>query len=122
MEKKDFSVVVPVFNSEKTLAELYVRTEKFFASKQRSFQMIFVDDGSSDKSWETLLAIKKQHPATVTIVKLTRNYGQHNALFCGLTFVNSSFVITIDDDLQTPPEEIEKLISNHEATGADLVY
>lgn len=122
MEKTDFSVVVPVFNSEKTLEELYLRTQKFFESIHKSFRMIFVDDGSSDKSWEVLSRLKTQHPSTIIAVKLTKNYGQHNALFCGLTFVKSDFVITIDDDLQTPPEEIKKLLSCYDETGADLVY
>ncbi len=118
----NFSVVVPVFNSEKTLEELYLRTEKFFAAKQKFFQFIFVDDGSSDKSWDVISSLKKQFPETITAVKLSKNYGQHNALFCGLTFVKGAQVITIDDDLQTPPEEIEKLLNCHESTGADLVY
>lgn len=122
MEKTDFSVVVPVYNSEKTLEELYLRTEKFFFSKQKSFQLIFVDDGSADNSWWVIAALKKKYPETITGVKLSRNYGQHNALFCGLTFVKGAQVITLDDDLQTPPEEIEKLLNTYDETGADLVY
>ena len=122
MDKKDFSIVVPVYYSEKTLAELYLRIEKYFTKKQKSFVVIFVDDGSADKSWEVLLTLKKKNPHTVTAVKLTQNYGQHNALFCGLTFVKGEWVITIDDDLQTPPEEIEKLLLTQENTGAELVY
>ncbi len=122
MDNKDFSVLVPVYNSEKTLEELYLRTEKFFLSKQKSFQFIFVDDGSSDKSWEVIQTLKKKYPETITAIKLSKNYGQHNALYCGLTFVKGAQVVTIDDDLQTPPEEIEKLLQIHETTGADLVY
>ena len=122
MDKKDFSIVVPVYNSEKTLKELYQRIEKFFAKKQKSFEVIFVDDGSADKSWEVLSLLKKQNPQTITGIKLTQNYGQHNALFCGLTFVKGEWVITIDDDLQTPPEEIEKLLHTQENTGSELVY
>ena len=122
MEKKDFSIVVPVYNSEKTLEDLYQRIDKFFTNKKNSFEVIFVDDGSADKSWEMLSALKKQNPHTITAVKLTQNYGQHNALFCGLTFVKSDWVITIDDDLQTPPEEIEKLLTTQKSTGAELVY
>ncbi len=122
MEKTDFSIVIPVFNSEKTLEELYLRTEKFFTGKQKSFQIIFIDDGSADRSWEVISGLKKTHPETITAVKLMQNYGQHNALFCGLTFVKGAQVITIDDDLQTPPEEIEKLLITYENTGAELVY
>ncbi len=122
MEKKDFSIVIPVYNSEKTLKELYQRIEKFFIKKQKTFEVIFVDDGSADKSWEVLSLLKKQSPQTITAIKLTQNYGQHNALFCGLTFVKGEWVITIDDDLQTPPEEIEKLLHTQENTGSELVY
>jgi glycosyltransferase involved in cell wall biosynthesis len=122
MGKKDFSVIVPVYNSEKTLEELYLRIEKFFTEKQKTFEVIFVNDGSIDKSWEVISMIKKKYPETTIAVKLAKNYGQHNALFCGLTFVNGAWVITIDDDLQTPPEEIEKLISTQQNTGAELVY
>jgi glycosyltransferase involved in cell wall biosynthesis len=122
MGKTEFSVIVPVFNSEKTLEQLYLRTEQFFSGKQKSFQMIFVDDGSADNSWGIISSLKKQNPETVTAVKLAKNYGQHNALFCGLTFVKGEWVITLDDDLQTPPEEIEKLLATQENTGAELVY
>lgn len=122
MEKKNFSVVVPVYNSAKTLEELYLRLNKFFTEKQKSFEVIFVNDGSADNSWEVLSTLKKKYPQTITAVKFTQNYGQHNALFCGLTFVKGDWVITIDDDLQTPPEEIEKLLTTQESTGADLVY
>jgi polyisoprenyl-phosphate glycosyltransferase len=122
MLKKEFSVVVPVYNSEKTLEELYQRIDKFFNKIQKSFEVIFVDDGSTDKSWQVISVLKKQYPQTITAVKLTQNYGQHNALFCGLTFVKGQWIITIDDDLQTPPEEIEKLITTQEHSGADLTY
>lgn len=122
MDKKDFSVVVPVYNSAKMLEELYVRIDKFFTEKQKSFEVIFVDDGSADNSWQVLSTLKKHSPQTITAIKLTQNYGQHNALFCGLTFVKGEWVITIDDDLQTPPEEIGKLLLTQENTGAELVY
>lgn len=122
MEKIDYSVIVPVFNSEKTLEELYVRTDTFFKSINKTFTVIFVDDGSADNSWEVLNILKSKYPETITAVGLTKNYGQHNALFCGLTFVKSEFVVTIDDDLQTPPEEITKLIKCYDETGADLIY
>jgi len=118
----DFAVVVPVFNSQDTLEELFDRTEKVFDKLDKTFEVIFVDDGSRDKSWEVLKALKKAHPEKVKAIRLSKNYGQHNALFCGLGFVNESHVITMDDDLQTPPEEIEKLITKYNESEADLVY
>lgn len=118
----DFAVVVPVFDSQDTLEELFERTEKVFDKLEKTFEVIFVDDGSRDNSWEVLKVLKERHPDKVKAISLSKNYGQHNALFCGLGFVDGSDVITIDDDLQTPPEEIEKLIEKHQETKADLVY
>lgn len=118
----EFAVVVPVFNSESTLKDLFERTAAVFERIGKSFEMIFVDDGSRDKSWEVLKALKKAYPEKVKAVRLSKNYGQHNALFCGLGFVGGSHVITMDDDLQTPPEEIEKLINKYHESEADLVY
>ena len=86
------------------------------------FEVIFVDDGSPDNSWEVIRKIKAENPGNITAVRLSQNYGQHNATFCGLTFAKGDFVITIDDDLQTPPEEIRKLIRKYEETQAEVVY
>ncbi len=118
----DYTVVVPVYNAEDTLASLYERIAATFDKIQKTFEIIFVDDGSKDQSWNILADLKRNHPEKVKAISLAKNYGQHNALFCGLSFVNDADVITIDDDLQTPPEDIEKLIGKHHETKADLVY
>lgn len=118
----EYAVVVPVFNSQDSLEELFERTNKTFAKLQKSFEMIFVDDGSKDASWDVLKKLKSSYPDKVNAIRLSKNFGQHNALFCGLGFVGDSKVILIDDDLQTPPEEIEKLIAKYEDHKADLVY
>lgn len=122
MERKNFTVLIPVYNSEQTLEELYHRIENFFRKNEKTFEVIFVNDGSTDRSWEIITELKKKYPETITAVKLTQNYGQHNALHCGLTFTKGEWIVTIDDDLQTPPEEIEKLITTRDNTGAALVY
>ena len=94
----DFSVVIPVFNSEFALEQLFQDLTTVFTSLQKKAQYIFVDDGSSDKSWEELKKLKEQGSENVIIVRLSKNYGQSNATFCGLELAEGEYVITIDDD------------------------
>ena len=118
----NYSVVVPVFNSEYTLVKLFESLGEVFAKLDKSVQFVFVDDGSLDNSWEVLQGIKKSSPDNVVIARLNKNYGQGNATFCGLGFAKGERVITIDDDLQQPPEEIPKLIELFEKENRELVY
>jgi undecaprenyl-phosphate 4-deoxy-4-formamido-L-arabinose transferase len=118
----EYSIIVPVYNSEQTLSGLYERTAAVFTKAGYSFEMIFVDDFSHDKSWEILQQLKKQHPENITAIKLAKNFGQHNAVFCGLEHARGELIVTIDDDLQIPPEEISKLIQVYQEKDADLVY
>ncbi len=122
MSALDYSVIVPVFNSEDTLQELFDRIHAVFHGLNKSFEVVFVEDGGQDNSWNVLKQIKAQHPDLVTAVKLARNSGQHNASFCGIVRAKGNFIITIDDDLQIPPEEIPKLIQRYSDTLPDLVY
>ena len=117
-----YSVVVPVFNSESSLEELFVGLKSVFDAQQELFEVVFVDDSSQDRSWEVITKLKLQHPGMVTAIKLSRNFGQHNATFCGFSFAKGALIITIDDDLQTPPTEITKLIDAYQLSNADLVY
>lgn len=118
----DYSVVVPVYNSEKTIEELFVRIKEVFTGLGHTFEVIFVEDCGRDDSWSVLRSVKEQYPDEVVAIRLARNFGQHNATLCGFHHVSGRFVITIDDDLQVPPEEIPKLIDEQRRTGADLVY
>lgn len=118
----DVSVVVPVFNSAETLAKLYERTEATFLSLGKEFEMIFVFDGGVESAWKALIKLKKAHPERVTAIRLARNFGQHNATLCGFSFARAKQIVTIDDDLQTPPEAIADLLARQEETGADVVY
>lgn len=122
MTKPDFSVLVPVFNSEQSLGELYQRLESTFVEMNSTFQIIFVDDGSMDKSWDVLERLKTNHPETITIVKLSKNFGQHNAILCGFGFVKGEYVVTIDDDLQYRPEDIKVLFDQMQQSGSDIVF
>jgi len=118
----DYSVIVPVFNSENTLKELFFRTKSLFERLDKSFEMIFVEDGSADHSWDAIDELKLLKPESVVGIRLSKNYGQHNALFCGMGFARGHFIVTLDDDLQIPPEEIEKLIFCQSLNESDLVY
>jgi undecaprenyl-phosphate 4-deoxy-4-formamido-L-arabinose transferase len=117
-----YSVVVPVFNSEASLPELHSRLSEVMQATGTEYELIFVDDGSRDQSWETLRNIKAADPGHVTAIRLAKNFGQHSATFCGFNFAKGEWVITIDDDLQIPPEEIPKLIRKLQETDAELVY
>ncbi len=118
----DYSVVIPVFNSELTLDEIYRRTAAVFKELNKSVQFVFVDDGSLDTSWEVLLKLKEEHSDHVSIIRLNKNYGQHNATFCGMQHAKGKEIITLDDDLQHPPEEIPKLIQRMKERNSSLVY
>ena len=117
-----YSVVVPVYNSEHTLGELYTRLEKVFRETlKEDFELILVDDGSKDRSYEIMTELReKDH--RVRIIQMARNFGQHPALLCGFAHVKGEFVVTMDDDLQHPPEEIPKLINTiRERDDVDVI-
>lgn len=106
-----YSIVVPVYNSEHTLTELYTRLEKVFRETiQRPFELILVDDGSKDRSFEVMTELRNKD-SRVKIIQMAKNFGQHPALLCGFSHAEGDFIITMDDDLQHPPEEIPKLIN-----------
>jgi undecaprenyl-phosphate 4-deoxy-4-formamido-L-arabinose transferase len=87
-----------------------------------SWEIVLVDDGSPDGTWETLTRLRAENPNGIVAVRLMRNYGQHNALMCGFRHVRGDVIVTMDDDLQNPPEEIPKLLHALEADNNDLVY
>lgn len=106
-----YSVVVPVYNSERTLEELYSRVRETFENKiGEEFELILVDDSSKDGSFSMMEKLRRRD-TRIKIIQLSRNYGQHCALLCGISYAEGDFIITMDDDLQHPPEEIPKLIS-----------
>ena len=118
----DYSIIVPVYNSFESLDELFRRIGQTMQKLEKTFEVIFVDDGSSDASWNSLESIQLANPGEVTAIRLARNFGQHNATICGIAQASGEFIITIDDDLQNPPEEIVKLIGAMQNSEADLVY
>jgi glycosyltransferase involved in cell wall biosynthesis len=114
-----YSVVIPVYNSAGIVGTTIAQTIAFFERHDWSFEIIAVNDGSTDNSWEVLREIAHASPY-VTAIDLASNYGQHTATFCGLIRTKGDFVITQDDDLQQPPDEIARLIEKAEE-GHDLV-
>jgi undecaprenyl-phosphate 4-deoxy-4-formamido-L-arabinose transferase len=114
------SVVVPVYNSELSLPALLTRLEPVLGALGAEFEVIFVNDASRDGSWQVIKSLCETRK-WVRGIDLMRNYGQHNALLCGIRAARCDTIITMDDDLQHPPEEIPKLLSKL-AEGFDVVY
>jgi undecaprenyl-phosphate 4-deoxy-4-formamido-L-arabinose transferase len=117
---RSVSVVVPVFNSEATLKNLVERIKSVLSEYVGDFEIILVNDGSHDSSWEVISDITSQN-GNVNGISLMHNYGQHNALLAGIERARCNSIITIDDDLQHPPEEIPKLLDKL-GEGFDVVY
>lgn len=114
------SVIVPVYNSEGSLKLLIERLAQVLPGMFQQFEVILVNDGSRDRSWSVASELAQGY-AWVTAINLMRNYGQHNALLCGIRQARYDLILTIDDDLQHPPEEIHKLLAKLDE-GYDVVY
>jgi glycosyltransferase involved in cell wall biosynthesis len=114
------SVVVPVYRSEAILPELVRRLEPVLAAIAGSFELVLVNDCSPDRSWDVIGGLAGKC-SWIRPINLMRNYGQHNALLCGIRAARYEVIITMDDDLQHPPEEIPKLLEEL-ARGYDVVY
>jgi len=110
------SVVVPVYNSSATLPDLVARLAPVLEHAAERFEVVLVNDGSRDGSWGVVCDLARRHPF-VRGIDLSRNYGQHNALLAGIRSAKHPLTLTLDDDLQHPPEEIPKLLG---ALGAEL--
>ena len=117
---RSLSVVVPVYRSRATLNELHRRLESVLVPLAREFEIVFVEDCGGDDSWETIRGLVDLDPR-VRGIRLSRNYGQHNALLCGIRAARFEIVVTLDDDLQNPPEEIPRLLRKLDE-GYDVVY
>ena len=114
------SVVIPVFNSSKTIVEVVRRTVDTMKSEKLDYEIVIVDDASTDESWKKVsdLSITNKN---IIAIKLLKNVGQHSANLCGFRHCGNDVIITLDDDLQNPPEEIPKLLSLF-SQGKDAVY
>ena len=107
--KLDISVVVPLFNEEESIPELYAWIARVMAQHGFSYEVIFVNDGSTDSSWQVIERLANQDAEHVHGIKFRRNYGKSPALFCGFKAAQGRVVITMDADLQDSPDEIPEL-------------
>jgi undecaprenyl-phosphate 4-deoxy-4-formamido-L-arabinose transferase len=114
------SVVVPVYRSAPTLRRLIDRLRPVLAGITERYEIVLVEDGGLDDSWQVIELLTRDD-THVRGIRLSRNYGQHNALLCGIRSARYPVVVTLDDDLQNPPEEIPKLLAELDA-GFDVVY
>jgi glycosyltransferase involved in cell wall biosynthesis len=112
--------VTPVYNGEACLAELCRRLGEVLPRIAMQHEIILVNDGSRDRSWEMISKLSSRSPI-VRGLNLMRNYGQHNALLCGIRAAKYDVIVTLDDDLQHPPEEIPRLLARLDE-GFDVVY
>lgn len=119
MNIPELSVVIPVYNEKNNLSELIDRCLSACKETGRSFEIILVDDGSKDGSRNTISQAADIHPEVIAVL-LNRNYGQHSAVFAGLDQSKGEIVVTLDADLQNPPEEIPNLVREMER-GVDVV-
>ncbi len=117
----DISVVVPLFNEEESIPELYAWIERVMKANHFSFEVIFVNDGSTDRSWEIIQDLQSRAGRVVKGIKFRRNYGKSPALFCGFEQAEGDVVITMDADLQDSPDEIPELYRMITQDGYDLV-
>jgi undecaprenyl-phosphate 4-deoxy-4-formamido-L-arabinose transferase len=122
MTRKDgrVSVVIPVYFGAETISPLIERLTAVFDRLEQDHELLLVNDGSTDDSWTVIRQLASQH-TQVRGLNLMRNFGQHNALLAGIRQATGDVIVTMDDDLQNPPEEIPKLLDKL-ATGYDVVY
>ena len=120
MPTTDLTILVPVYNSAASLPALVARLEAVLPSLGRRAELLLVNDGSRDRSWAVITELAASRP-WLRGINLMRNYGQHNALLCGVRAAAGAVIVTLDDDLQNPPEEIPRLLQKLDE-GFDVVY
>jgi undecaprenyl-phosphate 4-deoxy-4-formamido-L-arabinose transferase len=114
------SIVVPVYNEEGNLPELLRRLTAVMEASGHRYEIVFVDDGSRDRSLEILKNATAEHPDSIRVLELSRNFGQHQAILAAFERVSGDVIVTLDADLQNPPEEIPKLLAKIDE-GYDVV-
>ena len=116
----DISVIIPLYNEEESIRELYDWIERVMSENKFSYEVVFINDGSTDSSWNIIEQLSKEHQQ-VKGIKFRRNYGKSPALYCGFKEAQGDVVITMDADLQDSPDEIPELYRMIKVDGYDLV-
>lgn len=116
----DISVVIPLYNEDESLPELYAWIERVMSQNRFTYEVIFVNDGSTDNSWSVIESLAREHKE-VKGIKFRRNYGKSPALYCGFKQAQGDVVITMDADLQDSPDEMPELYRMIKEDGFDLV-
>lgn len=116
-----YSVIIPVYSGELTLNELNKQLHSFFTENELWYELIYVYDCGKDNSWNILQKLKKEYK-NIRAIRLYRNFGQHNAIICGIKYSSGDFIVTIDEDLQQNPKDILKLIQKQHEGDYDVVY
>ena len=116
----DISVVIPLYNEEESLTELHSWIQRVMKANNFSYEIIFINDGSTDRSWDVIMELQKSDPQ-VHGIKFRRNYGKSAALYCGFKRAEGDVVITMDADLQDSPDEIPEMYRMVKKEGYDLV-
>lgn len=119
-ERPELSVVIPVWNDAENLGELHARLTEVLQALGKAYEMVFVDDGSTDGTFEGLKRLHQADPCHVKVIRFRRNFGQHAALSAGLEYAAGDVMVTMDADLQNAPEDIPTLVAKIEE-GHDLV-
>ena len=119
----NISVVVPCYNEQDNIKELYERLIKTFnKNKLELDKIILIDDGSQDDTWKTINQLQKLNKNEILGIKLSRNFGHQNAVIAGLTYCKSDFVLIIDADLQDPPEILGNMVSEIKKNNANGAF
>jgi polyisoprenyl-phosphate glycosyltransferase len=121
MHMYDISIIIPVYNAATTLSLVVDEVITRLQSSIEKFEIILVDDNSTDDSWSILQSVQQKH-SRISIVRLAKNYGQHAATLCGMKYAKGQFIVTLDDDLEVHPEQIFVLLKEQKKNNADVVY
>ncbi|MDA0793642.1 MAG: glycosyltransferase family 2 protein [Bacteroidetes bacterium] len=116
----ELSIIIPLLNENDSLVPLYEWIAKAMNGKTSSYEVIFIDDGSTDGSWETITSLAKDYPE-VSGIRFSQNYGKSQALHAGFEAAKKEFVATLDADLQDSPEELPEMINTLQSQGLDLI-
>ena len=117
-----YSVVIPAYNCKGTIKQLCTEIVETFDEVSETVEIVIVNDGGEIDAWNEIQEVYDDFHERITVIRFTKNYGQHNAILCGIDNSVGDFIITIDDDLQIRPKEILKLIEESKNSNLDLIY